>query len=156
MKIIYSCYGGAHTSIVAAGLHLGYLPQDKIPQKADILSTPYFDQTDNANIGIPLYMGQDKYNNEVYVIGMGSHRKEGSQLIYCFINDLKGSCKGELIIINSIALINLEIRIGGFLSRRLGFVDFGRRIITYGIRKKYDEFLQLTKEIDRRLENNEF
>lgn len=156
MKIIYSCYGGAHTSIVAAGLHLGYLPHDKTPNKEAILSIPFFDQTETANIGVPLYMGQDQYNNEVYVIGMGSYRKEGAQLIYRLVNDLRGGCRGEVIIINSIALINLEIRIGGFLSRRLGLVDIGRRIIIFGIRRKYDKFLQLRREINKRLGNNEF
>lgn len=155
MRIIFSCYGGAHTSIVAAGIHLGYLPMERIAEKSEITMTPYFDQTENANIGVPIYMGQDKYNNEVYVIGMGSYRKEGSQLIYQFVNEAKKKCKGEIVIINSIALINLEIRIGGFLSRRLGMVGIGRHIIIYGIRKKYHKFVALIEEIRNSLVSNE-
>ncbi|HPZ72110.1 MAG TPA: DUF3189 family protein, partial [Peptococcaceae bacterium] len=27
MKIIYNCYGGAHSSVTAAALHLGLLPE---------------------------------------------------------------------------------------------------------------------------------
>lgn len=155
MKIIFSCYGGAHTSIVAAGIHLGYLPKDEKASYKEILATPFFDQTETINIGIPLYMGQDKYNNEIYVIGMGSYRRQGSELIYQFINEIKGRCRGEVVIINSIALINLEIRIGGFLSRKLGLINLGRRIIVYGISKKYNRFVQLVEEINKRLQNSE-
>ena len=155
MKIIFSCYGGAHTSIVAAGIHLGYLPKKAKASYKEILATPYFDQTETANIGIPLYMGQDSYNNEIFVIGMGSYRRQGTELIYQFINEIKGRCRGEVVIINSIALINLEIRVGGFLSRKLGLIALGRSIIIYGIRKKYSRFLQLVAEIDKRLQNNE-
>ena len=155
MKIIFSCYGGAHTSIVAAGIHLGYLPKEGKATYNEIIATPYFDQTETANIGIPIYMGQDRYNNEIYVIGMGSYRREGSQVVYQFINEIRGRCRGEAIIINSIALINLEIRVGGFLSRRLGLIELGRSLIIYGIRKKYIRFLQLVAEIDIELHNNE-
>lgn len=151
MKIVYSCYGGAHTSIVAAGIHLGYLPDNRVAEAWEINSTPYFDQTITANIGKPLYIGQDRFNNEVYVIGMGSYRKEGTRLLYQMENELRGRTKGEVFVVNSIALINLEIRVGGFLSRRLGLIRLGRWIVIYGIRKKYKRFLKLVEEVHQRL-----
>lgn len=155
MKIIYSCYGGAHTSIAAAGIHLGYLPNTRIADAREINITPYFDQATTVNIGKPIYMGQDRFNHEVYVIGMGSCRKEGTRLLYQMVNDSRGKSKGEVVVVNSIALINLEIRIGGFLSRRLGLISLGRWLIIYGIRKKYTKFVQLVEEVKSRLRKNQ-
>ncbi|MGB3963216.1 MAG: DUF3189 family protein, partial [Tepidanaerobacteraceae bacterium] len=31
MKIFYCCYGSAHSSVVAASIHLGLLPSDRVP-----------------------------------------------------------------------------------------------------------------------------
>jgi hypothetical protein len=31
MKIIYHCYGGTHSSVIAAAIHLGLLPEDRVP-----------------------------------------------------------------------------------------------------------------------------
>jgi hypothetical protein len=100
-------------------------------------------------------MGQDRFNHEVYVIGMGSCRKEGTRLLYQMVNDSRGKSKGEVVVVNSIALINLEIRIGGFLSRRLGLISLGRWLIIYGIRKKYTKFVQLVEEVKSRLRKNQ-
>ena len=59
MKIIYSCYGGAHSSVVASAIHLGYLPMNRIPTEDEILSIPYYDQSPKELRGTPIYIGTD-------------------------------------------------------------------------------------------------
>ncbi|WP_026476391.1 DUF3189 family protein [Alkaliphilus transvaalensis] len=147
MKIIYSCYGGAHTSIVAAAIHVGFLPTDAPPTFQEIATTPYYDITPQKDIGKPIFMGKDENENEVYVIGMGSYRKECSQLILEFTNDFYGSCRGKVLVVNSIALINLPIRIGGFLSKRMNLVTIGKPITIFGILAKYESFVDLVKNV---------
>ena len=51
MIIIYHCYGGTHSSVMAASLHLGLLPQDKKPTGKELLALPYFDQQSGADFG---------------------------------------------------------------------------------------------------------
>ena len=50
-KIIYSCYGGAHSSIVASAIHIGYLPINRIPTTEEISNTPYYDQAQSDSRG---------------------------------------------------------------------------------------------------------
>ncbi len=149
MKIIYSCYGGAHTSIVAAAIHMGLLPEDRIPSFNKIATVPFYDKTNTKSIGTPIYLGTDLVGNEVYVMGMGAYRKEGSELVYQFVNELYGRCKGEVLIVNSIALINLPIRIGGFLSRKINMVAIGKPITIFGIQNKYYSFVELVKNVKK-------
>jgi hypothetical protein len=35
MVIIYNCYGGTHSSILASAIHLKKLPIDRIPSKQE-------------------------------------------------------------------------------------------------------------------------
>ena len=44
MKIIYHCYGGSHSSVIAAALHLGLLAKDRIPNETELMAIPYFDK----------------------------------------------------------------------------------------------------------------
>lgn len=147
MKIIYSCYGGAHTSIVAAAIHIGLLPLDTIPSVEKVAAIPYYDMTESKDIGRPIFMGLDEDQNEIYVMGMGSYRKESAELVYQFANEVYGGCNGRVLIVNSIALINLPIRIGGFLSRKLKLVSIGKPITIYGIQAKYESFVKLVNNV---------
>jgi hypothetical protein len=41
MKIIYCCYGGSHSSVTAAAIHLDMLPLTRKPTSAELLSIPF-------------------------------------------------------------------------------------------------------------------
>ncbi len=147
MKIIYSCYGGAHTSIVASAIHLGILSDQRVPSNHDIMKIPYYDATESKNIGSPLFMGIDQGGNEIYVLGMGPSRRSCTSLIYDFSNLMAPGEPKRVLIVNSIALINLPIRIGGFLSRRVKLVSLGKPLTAAGIRKKYMAFVSLVNNV---------
>ncbi|KAB3538559.1 DUF3189 family protein [Alkaliphilus pronyensis] len=147
MKIIYSCYGGAHTSIVAASIHLNLLPTDRVPFIKEIMSIPYYDYITNSSIGIPLYMGRDNQSNDIYVLGMGACRTQLTELIYNYALYCNIHSKKHLHVVNSIALINLPVRVGGFMSKKLKLMYIGKPITAYGIRKDYRLYAELVQNV---------
>lgn len=149
MKIIYSCYGGAHTSIVAAAIHMGILPIHRIPSYQEIVQVPFYDATETKDIGQPIFMGIDQRGNQVFVMGMGSNRGACASLLYDYVNLVHPSYQRKILIVNSIALINLPIRIGGFLSRKLRLITIGKPLTVFGIIKKYESFVLLVNNVKR-------
>ncbi len=152
MNIVYYCYGGAHSSVLAAGIHLGLLPLDKVPDAADIESLPRYDKAKPSEIGNIYYMGKDEYNNCVYTIGMGSHRELIKQAVISLL-EVSGANTSDLLLISSLDNINLKTRIGGFSSRRLGLVGFGRPLTIKGLQEKYRCFCDLVKGVKEREKN---
>ena len=71
MKIIYCCYGSAHSSVIAAAIHLRKLPWDRLPTLAELVKQERFDRTENREIGTPFFMGRDGEGNEIYALGLG-------------------------------------------------------------------------------------
>ena len=57
MIIIYRCYGGTHSSVMAASIHLELLPGDRKPAGKELLALPYFDRQNGADFGKIFYMG---------------------------------------------------------------------------------------------------
>ncbi|MFY9217196.1 MAG: DUF3189 family protein, partial [Tepidanaerobacteraceae bacterium] len=49
--------------------------------------------------------------------------------------------------------VNLLTKIGGFFSRRLGFVTVGRPLTILGIQLKYRDFVELVKAVKKREQN---
>jgi len=75
MRIFYCCYGSTHSSVVAASIHLGLLPIERIPTSNEIKRLPYYDKIETSEIGTPFYMGKDEFNSEIFILGMANHRK---------------------------------------------------------------------------------
>jgi len=149
MKIFYCCYGGAHTSVVAASIHLGYLPSERIPTTEEVLSIPNYDKNPNAKVGTPTFMGVDEFANEVFVMGMGHNRDYFAKLTYEYSSLLSNNCTSDMKIVNALSCINNYIRLGGFLSRRVNLVKIGRPITVFGIRKDYNYFVTLVKNVKK-------
>ncbi|AOY77409.1 DUF3189 family protein [Clostridium formicaceticum] len=147
MNIIYSCFGGAHSSVVTASIHMGYLPIDRQPTKEEILSIPFYDKAQNEEIGKPLHMGVDKKSHRIYVMGMGHSRDYYTKMAYELYSQWMTTYKKDLVIINVTSLLNNATRLGGFLSRRLNVVGVGRPLTVYGIRKNYHYFTELVKNV---------
>jgi hypothetical protein len=69
MKIIYHCFGGSHSSVTAAALHLGMLDKTRIPTREQLMDVPYYDKTSDEDFGSIRYMGTDEFGHDVYVLG---------------------------------------------------------------------------------------
>ena len=70
MKLFYHCFGGAHTFITCAAIHLGYLPMDRVPGSQEFNSVPYYDKMEDKNCGTPIYLGRDELGIDIYAIGL--------------------------------------------------------------------------------------
>ncbi|MCK9267893.1 MAG: DUF3189 family protein [Alkaliphilus sp.] len=149
MKIIYSCYGGAHSSIVASAIHVGYLPIDRVPTGEEILNIPYYDRSPKENRGIPIYMGTDTELRKVYALGLGPYRTEYTKIAYNFAFQLAGKNKEDIRIINVVPLLSFSVKLGGFISRRIGLIKLGRPLTISGILKRYDLFIKLVKDVKK-------
>lgn len=150
MKIIYTCYGGAHSSIVASAIHMGYLPKDRTPTKEEILSIPYYDQSPKESRGTPIYIGTDEKLRKIYVVGMGPYRTEYTEIAYNFSFQLNNDVKKNIQIINVTPLLRFSVKLGGFLSRRAGLIKIGRPLTVIGILKNYDLFVDLVNDVKKR------
>jgi len=152
MKIFYCCYGSAHSSVVAASIHLGLLPSNRVPTPKEFLVLPHYDKTESFEIGIPFFMGKDEYDSEIFILGMASERRLIKKAMLSFLTHA-GINTLDLMIIDTLTSVNLLTKIGGFASRRLGFVTIGRPLTIFGIQQKYRDFVKLVKAVKKREQN---
>jgi len=149
MKIFYYCYGSAHSSVVAASIHLGMLPADRLPSAEEFENLPHYDKTESYEIGTPFFMGLDEYGVEIYITGMTGERQMVIKAIYSFLKNSEIDVN-DLVMVDSLKNVNLKTKIGGFISRRLGFVAIGRPLTIKGIQEKYTEFVSLVEDVKER------
>lgn len=150
MKIFYYCFGSAHSSVVASCLHLGKLPKTRIPQADEIDNLPYYDRTESHQIGTPFFMGVDEFGHQIYILGMGSYRKIVKNSLKD-IMEIYHISPEEVLFIDSLKAVNLTTRIGGFLSRALGWISIGRPLTINGIRKNYSEYIDLVVNTKKKI-----
>jgi hypothetical protein len=146
VKIIYHCFGGTHSSITAAAIHLGWLPEKEAPPAYRFMELPYFDRRDGWDQGEIVFMGKDRQGNEVYAVGWGS----ASSMLTSLIDDLAGLFeidRGSCRLVNVMKQVNLMMKIGGFMSRRLKAVRVGRPIVIYGARLAYRSIRSLVHKV---------
>ncbi len=146
MIIIYHCYGGTHTSVVAASIHLNALPDNRLPRNIEILKLPYYDKRESSQIGIPVYCGKDEYGNKIYIQGMGKARKTVLNLLNS-IMEIGGIKEDEVKVVNTLENANILTRVGGYLSRGLGLVFPGRYLTVWGLKLTYHKLLGTVKQV---------
>ncbi len=143
MKVIYYCYGGSHSSVTAAAIHLGLLKER--PSYHQLLDIPYFDYQTKYQHGIIRCLGVDGNGTEVFFVGRRNY-KAFEQLVLS-IADLLGTPRSELILVNTLPCTNWLMVIGGLLSRGLGLVSLGRPIVAWGTIMAFPRFTSLVKEV---------
>lgn len=150
MKIIYHCYGSAHSSVVCAAIHMGLLPNDRKPSGKELMQLSRFDKTTSEQIGTIFFMGHDVYDNEVYILGMASAKKVVKNTIYSLL-EMYDIDREDIILIDTLKHVNVITRIGGLLSRRFGLISIGRPLVILGVRKNYVDYVNLVKSVKERL-----
>ena len=146
MIIVYHCYGGAHSSVTAAAVHLGWLPAERIPESDEIRSIPYFDRPRAKDHGRLQFMGKDEFNNDIYAIG----RRNNSQVIDNIVRGLAEIFKipkDRLLLVNVMPYVNWKMVVGGFTSRKLGLTVVGRPIIISGIKFSYWKIVSMVNRV---------
>ncbi|HRX21014.1 MAG TPA: DUF3189 family protein [Syntrophomonadaceae bacterium] len=143
MIIIYHCFGGSHSSVTAAAIHLGLISSDKTPSSDEIMALPYFDKTTDHDFGSLRFMGFDDQNNAVYVLGKKSQSDRFSNVLMGIAELL--SKKDEVVAVNTMGRVNWSMKLGGFTSRRIGAARFGRPVVLKGTQKAFWELVNLVE-----------
>ncbi|MEW6227787.1 MAG: DUF3189 family protein [Bacillota bacterium] len=152
MKVIYYCYGSSHSSVVAAAIHLGWLPCDRVPEPREIMGVPHYDRTDPQDIGTCFFMGTDEAGREVYIIGMGAAKRVVKQAIESIFR-ICGIPSTEYMLVDTLPQVGLITKVGGFLSRAVGLIGVGRPLTIWGVRRSYGKFVQLVRNIKLSLDD---
>lgn len=140
--------------MVAAAIHLGLLPSDRVPAAREIEALPYFDKTSSEEIGTCFFVGRDECDREVYVMGMGSNRQVVKRAILSILS-IFGIDAGELALIDALPSAGLLVRVGGILSRRLGLIRAGRPLAIKGIQRNYRVFCDFVKKAKESLTSSQ-
>ncbi|MFY9175962.1 MAG: DUF3189 family protein [Caldicoprobacterales bacterium] len=150
MKLFYHCFGGAHTSITCAAIHLGYLPMDRVPGSQEFNSVPYYDKMEDKNCGTPIYLGRDELGIDIYAIGLKNacHIMIPAIKSYLNTNDIQSK---DLLFVESLVKLHPITGIGGFLSRKLHLVSIGRPLTVWGIRRRYGVFVEIVSRVKESL-----
>ncbi|MCL6609927.1 MAG: DUF3189 family protein [Peptococcaceae bacterium] len=146
MKIIYHCYGGTHSSVTAACIHLGLLPRDRAPGYDELLNLDLFDRRNVCDIGKITFVGRDGLGNEIYVVG----RRSRPKLLYNVIEGMSrlfDTGRDSLMLVDVSSFVNSSMRAGGFLSRRIGLVGIGRPIVAWGTLRNYRRLAEAVEEV---------
>ncbi|MEN6461717.1 MAG: DUF3189 family protein [Syntrophomonas sp.] len=143
MKIIYHCFGGSHSSVTAAAIHLGLIEKHRPPTNDELMSLPYYDKTTDNDFGSIRFMGVDEYGNQVYVLGKKSLGER-------FTNILNGVAQilekdNQVIVVNTMNRVNWSMKLGGFTSRRIGLPSLGRPVVTRGTRNAFFDLVNLVE-----------
>lgn len=152
MKIIYHCYGGNHSSVTAAAVHLGKLPHHRLPTCGELMSLEMFDKQDSRDIGRIIKVGADGWGNDIFVVG----RLSRPQILYNMLQGLGEHFHIPIesyILVDVGMLINNTMRVGGLLSRGFGLTNLGRPLVARGTIKAYRQICDLVAEIKYGLQN---
>ncbi|WP_025028867.1 DUF3189 family protein [Caldalkalibacillus mannanilyticus] len=145
MKVIYHCYGSAHSSVVAAALHLGKLPVERTPDYTEILRLEDFDVARDDSLGHLFYKGKDESGNEIYTIGMGAETSLVKRSLLSLIEQSKVSNE-EFYFAPALPHLHRLSKIGGALSRRYGIEKIGRYLAAKGVCYCYPRMVQFVLE----------
>lgn len=150
MRIIYSCYGGAHSSPVAAAIHLRRIPRSQPPTNQQLMRLDLFDRTRREQHGILMHMGVDDWGNDVYVFGRGP---SGSSMERALLSGMRlaGASTHDVKFVDTLPAVNWWMRIGGLLSRALGLTAVGRPLVLFGTRLAFPRLVELVEEVERNL-----
>lgn len=151
MKIIYHCFGGSHSSVTAAAIHLGLFPGGQIPQLADFMEIPYFDHQVAEEHGLFRFLGRDAQGNDIYVIGR--RNMKNFEPLVRGLAEMIGIPQDDLLLVNTMPCVNWVMMVGGYISRRLKIVWLGRPIVVYGIRQAFLDFSALVDRVKTVLAN---
>lgn len=143
MIVIYHCWGSAHSSILAAHLHLGSIGVRR-PAIKEIAQLEYFDYLPDQQVGIPVFCGEDHYGNLVYAVGF---RQAGQAAVSC-LKGILGAVhvRERILFAETLHLVNLWTRLGGFLSRHCG-IRLGRYLCAFGLWLRYRQFADFVEEV---------
>ena len=131
MKIIYICVTGKLNSVIAANIHLGIIRRNNLLSIDEITSLKYFCLANNKTSGL-LYIGKDMDGNEIYTLGLPKEKEIMMKLIKSYIEIIGGN-PNEIRFIDADKCSSPLIKLGIFLSMKIGLKSIGRQLVAKGL-----------------------
>lgn len=150
MRVVYHCFGGAHSSPVAAAIHLHKLRRDSVPSSEELMNLPYFDKVTVMDRGKLMFVGNDARGNQVYVLGTGQET-EGIPRAILSGAALAGLTAAEFKLANTLPCVNWFMRLGGYVSRQLHLIWLGRPVVLLGTRMAFHLLVKVVEDVEREL-----
>lgn len=144
-KIIYHCYGGAHSSIVAAAIHLNQLKTDKKPTTDELMGLALFDRQSKEGHGQLHFFGFDEWGNHIHSVGCRNVGTSVENVVTSVSKLLK--LQDDLLFIDTLHCVSIKMRVGGYISRRLGWIDQGRPVVLKGTQDVFFQLVDLVKQV---------
>jgi hypothetical protein len=132
VRVVYHCFGAAHSSVAAAAIHCGRLAPEGPVRLWDVLSVPGFDQRGGKDIGAAFYVDCDGNGSDVFVIGFNGVREMITRAVIGLLARLPEGGR-HVVLAETLPLVSALAKIGGYTSRRLGLVRLGRPLAAAGI-----------------------
>lgn len=144
MIYIYNCFGGTHSSVIAASYHLKKLDESREPTREEILSIHNFNELVYGNIGELFYHGTDEDGNKVYTIGRGRSRVLIPGLYNLATMLEKQNLLNEKIVFsNTSPTVPIAMTFGGLFSRWLKIDFIGVPLLVKGAKQSYKKVIEL-------------
>lgn len=167
MIFIYHCYGGTHSSVLAATYHLNRLNDRNSPTKDELFKIPLFNKLIYGNIGELFFHGVDNEGNKVYTMGIGKEKHMiAAQYNLVTMLQKQNDLKQRIIFSNTLPTVPLCMKIGGLFSRWLKIDIIGIPFLVLGCRQSYKNLVKLvqhTKQVEQKsdkqiiiLDNDQF
>lgn len=153
MRIVYHCFGGSHSSVTAASVHLGLLPVDRIPTFDEFMSLPYYEKQEKKDHGHFRFMGNDEFGNEIYIIGRQNQARAFRQAL-AGIAKIFGITEKDLHFVDTMPYVNWKMMLGGFLSRKWKWISIGRPIVIKGTQASYLDLVNLVNSVKMQVASN--
>lgn len=153
MKVIYHCYGGTHSSVLAAAIHLGLLKSKKKISAEELFACPLFDRLKPSQIGTINWMGEDSHGNEIFVMGCKNAGYLVEKVLFEFCRVLNVETN-NILLVSTIPCLNIPLRIGGYLSRRFNLVTLGRFFLLIGARRAMNKINSTVCQVKEKLLKN--
>lgn len=153
MMVIYHCWGGAHSSVTAASIHLGILPADRVPTKEEFLRLAYFDRQRPQDHGKIFVLGVDEYGHKICFMG----RRFYGEIV---IRAIRGIGKvhhldiNQVLFVDAMPCVNFLMMLGGSVSRALHIIAIGRPVVIRGTQQSYNRLVQLVEKAKKDMGTN--
>jgi len=146
VKVFYYCHSGVHASVVAAGIHLGLLPQNNKLNERLVLELPYFDDRQGWPAGTPFFIGEDEKGSQVYTLAVGNERFLAPKSIRHFLQLFQLS-QEDVYLVDALKYTTALLKWGAYLSLDLNMKFIGRPLIMTAIRKSYPNYVQQVERL---------
>ncbi|MGG3805268.1 DUF3189 family protein [Metabacillus fastidiosus] len=146
MIYIYNCYGGTHSSALAAAYHLKKLPYDREPTKNEVLNIDIFNKLTPNDMGKLFFHGIDEEGNKVFTLGRGSSKVVVPAMqSVCELFNTAGKLEEQVIFSNTSPTVPLAMTFGGLFSRRFKINFIGVPLLVIGAKKAHPNIIKLVQ-----------